>query len=339
MMLIHTFYYDVKMDLCNDLENIAAAILIQRGSEKNIVRQLRNPLKVLIEHDMLHITPYKREVVYSKEFYCPEDYKKALKELVDKIKNGEDINYFLSNSKDKIESHDLLLFDWGIYHLHLTRQYNKNGQPKRSNYLLFVRCTEQKMYFIQIYSHHSNPFCREELQRIVINNWPELAGPINPIKGSLSEKITDSARKVLRENHVSTLYELDGKLYFPPGGGYMSDGSSLLAVRRADFYWNTVKEIEQWLLLNINNICKAISNLIALNDFKENLCFKLHSISRTNISLLELSNLVKIKYNFQSDTCKIILLWNPEEMNSIINNVVSNWIDMILSRYLGRAVE
>ena len=68
-----------------------------------------------------------------------------------------------------MEANDLLLYDWKIYHFHLTRRYNRNGKPTRSNYLIFAACTDEAMYFIQIYKHQKkNVFVQKELLEIYI---------------------------------------------------------------------------------------------------------------------------------------------------------------------------
>lgn len=159
------------------MEEIARNILIAKQYNKDEVRALQNPLKTLIEHKIFSIDVHKRKVVYSKELRCPKGYEQALKELARKIELGEDINPFLSTSREKTDAKDPLLYDWNIHHLHLTRRYHSNGRPKRSSYLLFVRCTDSTMYFIQIYPHQSNPFVKGELQEIVAHNWPELLLP------------------------------------------------------------------------------------------------------------------------------------------------------------------
>ena len=96
----------------------------------------------------------KRKVCKSDVFQCPKQYEQALEEFIQKVENGEDINPFLSNKKDDLEANDLLLYDWKIYHFH---------------YLIFAACTDEAMYFIQIYKHQKkNVFVQKELLEIYI---------------------------------------------------------------------------------------------------------------------------------------------------------------------------
>lgn len=304
---------NIEMDLCSDMENIAASLLIKQGYNEKDVALLSDPLKTLFEHNMLNISISKRRIVYSNEFRCPSKCKKALDFITKKIERGEDINPFLSKRQDRADAKDELLFDWGIYHLHLVDTYDGIGRSKRSNYLLFFRCDDSTMYFIQIYKHNPAPFAKGELQRIVIHNWPHLLAPVAPIEASLTEPITDDVRKVLRKKHGMSFFELDGKLYFPPGGGYMSDGSSFFVVRHADYCWDSVKLFEKRLLLNISAIRKAIDELIYPDIAKDDLKFKLLQVNLTKLIVCEMSNLIKIEYEIQSHICRVESFLYPEK--------------------------
>ena len=301
-------YRNIDMDLCSDMEKIARNILIIKQYNKDEVEALSDPLKTLIEHKIASIPVQKWKVVFSKEFRCPKEYETALKKLTRKIEIGEDINPFLSTRRDKTDMKDSLLYDWGIYHLHLTNQYNKNGYPKRSDYLLFVFCDKEKMYFIQVYPHHPNPFIKEELLRIIARNWPQLLSPLYLDDGHLTEIITDEKRARLRDHGALTLVEFDGKIYFPLGGGYASDGSSIRAVREANDFWNQMKLLERWILQNQSFIRREMLEFIPESDFSEMLHFKLWKFSHTKISVFEIKNRVLMEYDLSEQVCKFISL-------------------------------
>lgn len=306
-----SLYKDIDIDLCNDMEEIARDKLIANQYDKDEVRALSDPLKTLIEHNMASIPVRKWKVVHSKEFRCPKDYKKALEKLTRKFEMGEDVNPFLSTRRDKTDMKDSLLYDWGIYHLHLTNRYNKNGRPKRSDYLLFVCYNKGKMYFIQIYRHHPNPFVKEELLKIIIHNWPELLSPSYMEEGHLLEPITDESRALLRKNGALSLVEIDGKIYFPPGGGYASNESSIRAVREADAIWNQMKLMEEWIFKNQSFICQEMMRFIPKAQFLKRLQFKLRKFSYKEITVVEITifeveNKVLLEYNLLEQVCKFV---------------------------------
>lgn len=301
-------YNHIAMDLCNDMEQISCSILINRGYDKEEVLDLSNPLKTLIEHEMFSISARKRKVVCSKELRCPKGYEKALEALTQKIERGEDINPFLSTRREKIDAKDLLLYDWKIHHLHLTNRYNSKGKPTRSDYLLFVRCEDSVMYFIQIYPHHPNPFVKEELIRIIAHNWPELLLPLRLNNGHLTEEITDELRAGWRKNGILSPVEIDSKIYFSSGGGYASDGSSMLAVLKTDTLWDNMKLLEMEILQNQLSIRREMREFIPKEYFSEMLHFRLWKFSCTEISIFETRNRVLMEYNLLKCTCKFIFL-------------------------------
>ena len=308
MKPISFLYTNIDINLCSDMEEIARNILIAKQYKNDEVEALQNPLKTLIEHKIASIPVQKWEVIFSKEFRCPKGYETALKKLTRKIEIGEDINPFLSTRRNKTDMKDSLLYDWGIYHLHLTNRYNKNGYPKRSDYLLFVFCDKEKMYFIQVYPHHPNPFAKEELLRIIAYNWPALISRFCLDNGHLTETITDEGRALLRKNGVLSAVEFDDKIYFPLGGGYASDGSSILAVREADDFWNQMKLLERWILQNQSFMRREMLEFISESDFSEMLHFKLWKFSHKKISVFEIKNCVLMEYDLSEQVCKFIFL-------------------------------
>lgn len=213
---------------------------------------------------------------------------------------------------------DSLLFDWGIYHLHLTNRYNENGRPKRSDYLLFVCHDKEKMYFIQIYRHHSNPFVKEELLKIIVYNWPDFLSTFCMDDVHLIEPITDEDRALLRKNGAISLVEIDGKVYFPPGGGYASDGSSIRALREANALWNQMKLMEEWIFKNQSFIYQEIMQFIPKNQFVERLHFKLRDFSHTKIIILEAENQVLLEYDLSEHVCKFVFIDTALTTDSII---------------------
>ncbi|WP_313163963.1 hypothetical protein [Sedimentibacter sp.] len=101
----------------------------------------------------------------------------------------------MSDSILKTDFNDGLLYDWNIYHLHLTKQFRTDGFAKRSNYELFVYLTEDTTYFIQVYSHNKkNLYSTEDMVRIIYDNWSHLIEK-NRITSAirLSEEIDDEA--------------------------------------------------------------------------------------------------------------------------------------------------
>jgi hypothetical protein len=65
-------------------------------------------------------------------------------------------------------------------------------------------------------------FSREELIRVVAQNWPEVLAPFEIPGRSLERSPTDEERHTLRRAGIDTILSSEGKLYLPPGYGVTS---------------------------------------------------------------------------------------------------------------------
>lgn len=149
---------------------------------------------------------------------------------------GESLAAHQSDRAHRTGTHDWLLNDWGIHHLHL--------DPRRdSDDLLYVWVAPQDLYFLDVRGHAamSDP----ALLEVVLANWPELLGAPMPIRGG--EPISAAQYDEARRSGVQPLSPLsNGKTYFPRGGGVTTArGSSARAVDRADDILSRVAHLEK----------------------------------------------------------------------------------------------
>lgn len=290
----------IHLDLKSDLNIIVHKFLQHRGFPTDTLAKCADDLLLLYFKDLqLAISQKPRKVLYSSQFKCPPNYELALNEFVQKVEQGQDLSGFMSKRvKNNLNYNDSLLNDWGIYHFHLTRRFNSDGSAKRSNYQLFACCDDSTMYFIQIYPHHKdNLYSQKELLAIIKNNWSYLLCPLNEL--SMCEEITDAERENLRRNHCLTLTELDGKVYFPRGGGYASDGSSIWAVRHRDYYINLLGLTEWFFLYKGVKLINYVQSQTHIK-INRNWQLKLINISANFLELRELSNLLVVRFYFNS---------------------------------------
>lgn len=240
------------------------------------------------------IQPTPRKVMISKEFKCPEELKNGLNLLKEKIEKGEDIHPYLSKKILDLSYHDDLLNDWGIYHLHLGTEIDKNTKfIKRTEPLLFARFDEGHVYFINIYTHGA--WTKQKMIRILHENWPESIERFR-MKGieSVTPKLTDKQYAMLRKSHVSTFVELEkGVLYFPIGMGYMSSGHSTEVIRLCNHYSKILYKYEKYVkesIVSIVNLIekggKNISNKLHFHLWLENnkvFVYELYSNSKIEL--------------------------------------------------------
>ncbi|MGM9643856.1 MAG: hypothetical protein ACI3X1_02090 [Eubacteriales bacterium] len=253
--------YSIEIDLVRDLQNISKQHLRAMGYEFNDnadedwVRLFFNAQKRLISN-------MPRTVIKSNEFQCPCEYMDALKDIEDAITGGQNISKFMSKSIADLKYKDLLLFDWGIHHLHVSKRQGNDGFVKRSDYQLFALFSKDTAYFIQIYPHSkANLYTTQDMIRIIHENWPELIAN-KKIKGVLTQQITDADYELLRKAGISTAVEVgDENMYVSIGGGYASNGSSLEVTRNTDYWKELMTEYQKAVVAEVNQIVKAICEL------------------------------------------------------------------------------
>lgn len=240
-----------------------------------------------------------RRVHRSREFVCPQAYEKALQEFEHKVERGESLIPFLSDQLKDASRQDGMLNDWNIYHFHLTRRMRPDGWAKRSDYEIFAYVTEQDLYLIQVYEHRDSLlYCRREVVRILYDNWPELMEPFLLRGVSQTEHLNDEQYKTLREAHISTFVEVDGKVFGLLGGGYMGDGSSGEAVHREHRWHNWLGVIQYHLVQNMPVICRMMGQ-------------NPRDIGRYRIKLFGMKDQQHVAL-FEENQ-RVVIFWNLEE--------------------------
>ena len=158
--------------------------------------------------------------------------------------NGLCVQSFQSKMKRRkgpindTETTDLLLWDYGMHHLHLSRNVDDDGFVRRSNWLLMVILSDEDVYFVDIRPHqdaepkpgYSGPdmtFVRQNLLEIVQANWPALIES-SVLYGVSGDNITDREKWELRRKRVNSVPNLGGSAIAPLRGGAAGDGHSVL---------------------------------------------------------------------------------------------------------------
>ncbi|MCP6682287.1 hypothetical protein [Bacillus nakamurai] len=253
------YKYDLKIDLQEHFKLAIRKKLLDYGYSDVEKFPLDRMLYLFLNLQKRLISVQPRKIYISKEFKCLPQYTEVLKSIISRIKTGKDLSSHLSKTISYLNYDDHLLNDWGIHHLHLGEDLEKNtGFVKRTDPLLFVRFTNNEAYLLQIMPHGN--WANEDLIQIINNNWP---GTIKEflIKGisSVSPALSEKDRKNLRRHGISTFVQLEeNKIYYPLGGGYTSNGSSLKAHIQADQLLKKLRCVEMKIKENIAWYAKKI---------------------------------------------------------------------------------
>ena len=284
---------DLRVELINKIESMG----IKYDKDDDTYHILLNYLNVI--NRMIYKVP--RIVFISDEInkkiedkIIPSKYIEALKLFYDKFRSGDDMNPYLSRriyksklSKSKMsykgkESRDLLLYDWGIHHLHLTTEEVKVGKKTstRSEYLLFVKVKPNAIYFIDVLKHDTREFANKNLIRIIDRNWPKLLE--DKILSDIEIYDEFNEKDIIKFRQMGNLvpYNIDGKTYILIGGGITSNSINNTYVTIADDIFNTLNKIEEYINESKAELLKSVVSSEEFNHVN-NLDYELTLIGNT----------------------------------------------------------
>lgn len=214
----------------------------------NIDRDLLN----LFTIQRKYVFPFKREVLFSRELISKLErskYKAEVMHLKLLFMNQGDVNPFQSKHLFNHRVHDHLVYDWNIYHFHLSTEKTKypyfNNRTKK---VLFVYLTNKQALFLDIDNHPPHEvFADKKLLEIIDNNWEGILHEVNDILG-LTHHPSNSERFTMRKNAINhSIVEINGKFVFSPGMGMASSGDSSAEVQKL-LYFN------KWLGQNLRKL-------------------------------------------------------------------------------------
>ena len=146
------------------------------------------------------------------------------------LKEGENVNAFLSKNITRAASLDGLLWDFGMHHFHLSKEVEPSGFVKRSDYLLFAIVTQDKVYCVDVQRHPQQGdlgWVRQDLLRIVHSNWPELI-KAKILRGVEGTALTDEQKQELRRKNINSVTQIGDIAIAPMGGGMTTAGTGVL---------------------------------------------------------------------------------------------------------------
>ena len=129
------------------------------------------------------VKPQPRAVHKSKAFQRnPMAAKRAndLAQIIADIEHGRDLKKYRSRDIDRTPAKapgarhrrdlDLMLNNWGVYHLHISSIVESDGFVKRGGPLLFVSFTSDAAYVIDIMMH--GDWNRDHVLEVLASEWP-----------------------------------------------------------------------------------------------------------------------------------------------------------------------
>ena len=257
--------YDVKVDLYADWVKYMRHELLESGHAIEVDASGLEICKIFFNLRWRRVTPKPRRVLISEEFHCPSEQTEGLEIFREKAEQGDDLNPHLGGRFSSPSFNDMMLNDWGICHFHLGIELGSDGFIERTGPILFARVLSDKIYFIDIRNHggrvYKHVWTDKEIMEIVHRNWPESLMQYQSGFNDISFDVTQEERAEFRKYGITTVLKMeDGTIYYPPGEGYMSDGTSVNVVTAHDQNARGLRNIEEMLTSNIeviaDDICK-----------------------------------------------------------------------------------
>jgi uncharacterized pyridoxamine 5'-phosphate oxidase family protein len=231
------------------------------------------------------------------------EYEDGLQQIEKEIINGDSLFPRLSRKIFKSDEQDGMLFDFGIYHLHLgTEQDKKYPQLiKGTRKVLFCLFDDEYAYFLVIDEH--DKWANQELLRIIRDSFPHKF-ELWEIKDTLFENlpISEQGRLQFRKNGINTPIELDGKFYMPLGGGFTMLGSSFQAIINVQKKESRLREIE-------NTLKEQFANKIELEQKLDVPALSLSLQSLEPFVLMDNDNKISVEVEFNNDKVYKILTY------------------------------
>lgn len=183
--------------------------------------------------------------------------RRALQKIEEDISRGRDLTPHLSRSTEtgylstkraskqgkSRRDRDLMLYDWGLHHLHLSEQLRRDGFVTRTEDLLFAGFQHDDAYLIDIAPHGS--WYLKSLLETIVMDWPDSGLLLPSLSGlRLATTFSDEEGLELREAGVAAnMFEFEDKVWMPRDG-ISTARTSIRATQRANLILTEAERLE-----------------------------------------------------------------------------------------------
>lgn len=298
-----------KFDFGNDLKYAVQTQFDDYGVKISMQDDLYSMLLDYLTVHKKFIARKPRTVIISpilKEKLPSHSKKAEIEHLVNLTAQGNDVNLFQSKRVLQTNFHDHLLYEWNIFHFHLSfKKEKKIPFAKQTNLMLFAYITETEAIFLDTAKHLKGVFGDSRWIEILHDHFPNSINQYlySRLNGEESERIATGEqysgveRQLLWDKGYTIGFTaVKGVTYFSPGVGRAGSGHSSIVVK-------TAGEIIRWLHFITQQFTEYHAQICThLNISESQANFKLHFGSRT-IEIIE-------------TTSKTILLVYRESLNT-----------------------
>jgi hypothetical protein len=233
---------DFETDLKNEIHNAFSAFGLKIPIKRRIDEMLLDYLTI---HKKI-ISPRKRNVLINPELAEKLDKHNKRKEVETirfRLETGKDVNIFQSKRLFQSQFHDHLLYEWNVFHFHLSLEKDKKSNfVRQTDLLLFAYIDNEEAIFLDIENHKPGIFADEKWLEVIDRHFPEiLEKHIHPDIINVYPELKPVDRQKFWDYGYSLGFtKVNGKIIGSPGVGRMTSGHSMLVVK-------TCNEVLRWL--------------------------------------------------------------------------------------------
>ena len=217
---------------------------------------IENDLLKLFTIQKKYIFQFRRAIEVSKELQAKIDqndkFRNEILEIKRMLERGLNVNPQQSKNLFNYHVHDDLVYDWKIYHLHLSFQKQGNEYfNKRTKDVLFVYITKERALLLDVLKHPPHDiFANKKLLEIIDNNWSNILSEVKGVVG-LSHNLNQQERFKLRKYNINEgVIEVNGKFVYSPGLGQTASGHSSEDVMKLNALHRWLDQNEEAILNN-----------------------------------------------------------------------------------------
>ena len=256
-------FKDLKVTLQRDLDFLGIAYPPVATTEDILLLRYTHMRKT--------IRPRPRRTRESTEFRaalrrCSQNEQEAMTAILAKFCRGEDVNGHLSKASTNPNVPDGLLYDWDVYHMHVS---NTKATPMqtffdRTGPVALAKVASDDAYFLDIRPHGAGNhllWTQQDILEIINCTWPalldnaDLRHAVTTVQNPTAANL-QRLRGNLRTGAGATIVPLQigNRVIAPPGGGMATDGTSVAVMDQVDRTQYAVKAIETYLTEHGNAI-------------------------------------------------------------------------------------
>lgn len=205
---------------------------------------IKKPALFFEEWSLIHIEKKPRKLSTSSNFSVPKESLEGYEILKKAITKGDNLQPFLTKNISSVCIQDKFLYDFGLYHFHLGRFFEKDYKGnvfiERSKNVALAVVRDDEIFMVSIEDHNknSNPKIWSDTKYIetIHSDRPDLISNFKILGLSGSVKTSDEDRLILRKKNAnSSILLKDGTVYSSLMSPLMSSGNSLKAVMAIDY--------------------------------------------------------------------------------------------------------